>query len=138
MRFKSSVLKSLDALFSTAAVFVSHFGGGVGATFQEFSWTQDSSLCLEFLDDARLALHGCGDGKREVVIESVGNQRSLVWALSGLLVGLFVPIIWIVSARCLMRRRAKSESVPVEQDDRFGKNGSREVAPARRGGGLVA
>ena len=107
--------------FTTTAIFASHFGGGIGATLQEFSWTQDSSLCREFLDDARLALHDCREGKKEVVIKSVGNQQSLVWALSGLLVGLFVPIIWIVSARCLTRRRAKSESAPVEQDDKFGK-----------------
>ena len=46
---------------------------------------------------------------------------------------LFVLIIWIVSARCLTRRRAKSESVPVEQDDMFGKNGSRKVAPCAPG-----
>ena len=32
-------------------------------------------------------------------------------------------IVWIVSVRCLTRRRATSESVPAEQDDKFGKNG---------------
>ena len=41
------------------------------------------------------------------------------------------------SARCLTRTRAKSESVPIEQDDKFGKNGARKVA-SPRWGGLVA
>ena len=67
MRFKSSVLKSLDVLFTTTAIFVSHFGGGIGATLQDFIWDSE----LQFVDDARPV------------------------ALSGLLVGWFVLTIWI-------------------------------------------
>ena len=46
--------------------------------------SQDTSLCREFLDDARLALHDCRESKREVVTESVGDQQPLPWDLSGL------------------------------------------------------
>ena len=38
--------------------------------------------------DAKLALYNCRESKKEVVTDSVGNQRPLLWALSGLLVGL--------------------------------------------------
>ena len=100
--------------------------------FRHQAGTRDSSLYRDFLEGARLALHDCRENKKEIVVESVDNQRSLVWALTGLSVGLFVHIVWIVSARCL------TASVPFEQDDKFGKNGARKVAPARRGGGLVA
>ena len=102
--------------------------------YRNSAGTQDCSLCREFLDDARLALHDSCEGKKRAsskVLGTNGRFRVHWWVL-------FVLIIWIVSARCLTRRRAKSESVPVEQDDMFGKNGSREVAPARQGGGLVA
>ena len=37
MRLKSSVLKNLDALVATTAIFVCHFSGGIGATFPESS-----------------------------------------------------------------------------------------------------
>ena len=83
------------------------------------------------------ALHDCCENKKETVVESVDNQRSLVWASSRLSMGLFAVIVWIVSARYLMRRGANFESVPVEQDDKFGKKGARQVAPTRHGGGRV-
>ena len=46
-RLKSSVLKSLDALCTTAAIFVSHFVDLV-RLYRKQAGTQDSSLCWEF------------------------------------------------------------------------------------------
>ena len=94
--------------------------------------TQDASLCREFLNDTRLTLHDCR-GQEKTLIEDVGNQCMWVWTLSDLLKELLVLIIWIISARCLTRRRAKSGFVLVEQDDKFGKNDVRKLNSARQG-----
>ena len=83
-RLKSSVLKSLDALFTTTAFFVSHFVELVRLCRNQ-AGTQDSSLCWEFSDDARLALHDCRESKTDVVNDRVGDEQPLPWVLSGLL-----------------------------------------------------
>ena len=86
MRFKTSVLKSLDAFLQPRPVLFLILV--VGATLQESSGNSRTIICVGFLDDAKLALHDCRESKKEVVTESVGNQRLLLWALSGVLVGL--------------------------------------------------
>ena len=48
--------------------------------------------------------------------------KSMLWALSGLLVDLSVPSIWIVFTPCLTRTRAKSGCAPAEKNVEFGTN----------------
>ena len=98
MRLNSSVLKSLDAFLQPRPSLFLMLVVELVRLFRNSASTQHSSLCRAslcrgFLDDARLALHDCREGKTEVVTESVGNQRSLVWALPDLLVALVVLTI---------------------------------------------
>ena len=91
------------------------------------------------VDDARLALHDCRESKREVVVDGVGDQKPLPWVLSGLLVGLVAPFVWIVASRCPTRKRVKFGFAPAENNDESRKSISRKVAFSQRGrGGLVA
>ena len=60
----------------------------------------------------------------EIVTDGVGDQQPLLWVLSGLLVGLVAPIIWIVASRYLTRKRAKAGSAPAEHTDESGKSTS--------------
>ena len=66
---------------------------------------------------------------REIVTDGVGDQQPLLWVLSGLLVGLVAPIIWIVASRYLTRKRAKAGSAPAEHTDESGKSTSPHGGP---------